>query len=294
MRRIVLAAAASLLFGQAAAAENLSERAECLRQMLSTYLEMPVAFPSAPVDHGNGTFTLHDVQLKVGPGDDELGKILSLDVYAFDCKGFRESGAPSELRLRAAGATVPPQLHPLATLLPGLPFDDYIDVDLDLLYAAANQRLTLRQADATFGGIGALKVSLDVTGIDLAAVRITSPGMMALGAGVAGASIHRLSATLENSAGNRFLEAIAKAQGMSMLDRRDSWVKQLDEMAATEGKEAAGPLLRELKAFVNDMRRLTVRINPPAGHVDMVILGTHNDDVGEQIRIAGLSVQANR
>lgn len=275
-------------------ADSLADRAECFRQALSSYLEMPVVFPEPPVELPNGGFTLHEAQLTLGPGEADVGKILSLDVYAFDCAGFRQAGAPKEAKLHVGGASVPPALHPLAKILPGLAFDDYIDVDLELAYDQASKRLTLRQADAVFAGIGALKVAVDATGIDLATARVTGQGLLGLGMALAGASIHRLSATLENYAGNRFLEAMAQAQGLSMIALRDSWVKQLDEMAATEGKEAAVPYLRELKAFVLDMRRLTVRVNPPAGHVDSTILAAHADSVADQIAIAGLSVEANR
>ncbi|HKY95631.1 MAG TPA: hypothetical protein VJL84_10010 [Kiloniellales bacterium] len=288
------ALAACLSVSPALSADGLADRAECFRQAMATYLEMPVAFPEAPSELPNGGFTLHEVQLKLGPGDADVGKILSLDVYAFDCAGFQQSGAPKELKLHVGGASVPPALHPLAKMLPGMALDDYIDVDLDLAYDAASKRLTLRQADAVFTGVASLRVAVDATGIDLATARVTGQGLLGLGMTLAGASIHRLSATLENYAGNRFLEAIARAQGMTMVALRDSWVKQLDDMAATEGKEAAVPYLRELKAFVLDMRRLTVRLSPPAGHVDSTILAAHGDSVAEQIAIAGLSVEANR
>ncbi len=294
MRRSVLALLWLLLSALPAGAETLADRAECLRQALASYLLFPVAFPSEPVDLGNGAFTLHDVALQTGDAAGPPGKILSLDVFAFDCAGFRTSGTPSAVRLRASGISVPAAVHPLAGLLPDLVGDDYFDLTLDLVYDAAALRVTVNQADLDVDGVMSLAFAADVSGVDLAGLRVTGSGLAGLGMTAAlKGSLHSLTLTLWNKAGNRLLESFAKTQGRSMLEQRDLWLKQLNDMMATEGKEAAIPVLRELKVFVQDLRKLTVRLRPPDGHIEVIVLGA-TPEIGEQLRLLGLTVEANR
>lgn len=293
-RRLRLALACLLLAAPSALADDLAERAECLRQALTSFLQYPVRFEGALADQGNGFFTQYDVALETSGPAAPPGRITSLEVYAFDCAGFRAGGVPGRLSLRASGVSVAPASHPLTALLPGLGSDSFFDVTLDLAYDAGTRRIAIDQLDLEFPGILTVALAGEASGIDLKGARFTAQGFAGLGlvAALTG-TLQGAELWLWNESGDRLLDAFARGQGRSLEQQRALWLGQLEALIAAPGNEPAGPALRALRSFVQAPRQLRIRVAPPTGAVTLAPL-VAAPTLGEQVRLLGLTAEANR